>query len=633
MLCHVPGTNGWARHFRPNRVPSDDEHSLSDHVSIHYQTMELRLEDVIVLDHPHDALRRVTQHLDAHPNAKVVAFVQRPAPSNQGAETPQRHALRVSADLLPWLDTEKVIVAEPQLFPKSILREFGSMLTPELATSVTASLAVFKTTQLRNHLAQMSKELGEKATVSDLSVFLNRLGYSSVSVPVAETQLESLSFLQPEDQVPREWDAYVEHVNRVAAKLPTNFFATFAAVLTPHARPRVLLDASGLTNTVNGTARTVFGFLRDLDVALQRQELEWDVTVIMGAAPWNEFSQTLRHLRAVSSFAELDSRFDLGLALTPLTSMDRCINLTQTCLRWGVVHLDVIALRALTHFSQQTSAREALRFYAEFADLVVFISNFSRDDAEALVAPQQFASAEVILMGVPDDFAQAAVSERQASLENGTIFIAGNDAAHKQTELAATALLEAGHRVVTISHQPPLHARHSVLSPGSLSDEALKSVMNASPLVVFPSTYEGFGLPIAEAALLTKPIVLSESAVNREVVMTLHITNVRYFENFAELPALVEQLVNANKSAPSYHVPMRKISDFNSEIRQALTRLLDQPVNVDCALRRWNVVRFVAAAAEERETRVSLELQSHFRESLTLRGLVSRVRRKFRRSS
>jgi glycosyltransferase involved in cell wall biosynthesis len=57
-----------------------------------------------------------------------------------------------------------------------------------------------------------------------------------------------------------------------------------------------------------------------------------------------------------------------------------------------------------------------------------------------------------------------------------------------------------------------------VLLPGFVSDDVLRLLYQAADLVVFPSLYEGFGLPVAEALACDAPVIGSDGSAVRELL-------------------------------------------------------------------------------------------------------------------
>jgi glycosyltransferase involved in cell wall biosynthesis len=57
-----------------------------------------------------------------------------------------------------------------------------------------------------------------------------------------------------------------------------------------------------------------------------------------------------------------------------------------------------------------------------------------------------------------------------------------------------------------------------IVLPGFVDDDFLPALYNAADLFVFPSFYEGFGLPVVEAMACGRPIVCSSATALPEVV-------------------------------------------------------------------------------------------------------------------
>jgi glycosyltransferase involved in cell wall biosynthesis len=109
------------------------------------------------------------------------------------------------------------------------------------------------------------------------------------------------------------------------------------------------------------------------------------------------------------------------------------------------------------------------------------------------------------------------------------VFIVGNRKPHKNEERALQAFLNAnisrGIKIVfngsvssslkdIIEHQG---ANERVLFMGHLSSTDLASVYKGAELLLFPSLYEGFGLPVIEAMACGTPVITSNSTSLKEI--------------------------------------------------------------------------------------------------------------------
>ena len=112
--------------------------------------------------------------------------------------------------------------------------------------------------------------------------------------------------------------------------------------------------------------------------------------------------------------------------------------------------------------------------------------------------------------------------------QGGFVLAVGNLAAHKNlTALGALAqsLAQSGIKLVitggfggkAFREMPAMKLPEPALYIGRVSDAELKALYGAAGCFVFPSRYEGFGLPVAEAMRCGCPVVASGIPVLREI--------------------------------------------------------------------------------------------------------------------
>jgi glycosyltransferase involved in cell wall biosynthesis len=129
-----------------------------------------------------------------------------------------------------------------------------------------------------------------------------------------------------------------------------------------------------------------------------------------------------------------------------------------------------------------------------------------------------------------------------------------------------------------------------VVPSGDLADEEVEALLAHCSLVLFPSQYEGFGLPILEAAHHGKPVLYCASDVGDEIAeLARPYVPVEAFETFDELPAKIGRLLGRAPVVRAEDVPpLRSLDDYHREVFALLVDLARQPYTDFDGLRdRW----------------------------------------------
>ena len=247
--------------------------------------------------------------------------------------------------------------------------------------------------------------------------------------------------------------------------------------------------------------------------------------------------------------------------------------------------------------------REAmLRDAAGHADLLVAISAFARDEwlATGLVSPERM---RVVSLRLASRLA-AAAEQPQALAAYGLqpgryLLYPANGWPHKNHAalLAAFAAarvagLDPAMRLVLPGAQDAvrerlagevhaLHLDEQVVTPGFVSDDALATLLRHARAMVFPSLYEGFGLPVLEAMEAGVPVACSGTTALREVAGDAALLFdperpediARALVAVAGDDALREALVHRGRArAAAYADTARMVREYAEILKQAAAR-------------------------------------------------------------
>jgi glycosyltransferase involved in cell wall biosynthesis len=178
--------------------------------------------------------------------------------------------------------------------------------------------------------------------------------------------------------------------------------------------------------------------------------------------------------------------------------------------------------------------RLILEFFVEQsvrrASYVLTLSEFSRSQiiTRLRITPERVQAIYLAPRLREKSFAHGSASFSAQPVEQGTPYIIAfsshspnkNIPRLLQAFAYAKMQYQLPHHLVLVGH-PPDQA-FGVIGPGIhftgyLEDAALQEVLTGAQLLVFPSTYEGFGLPILEAMAQGIPVVCSDQASLPEV--------------------------------------------------------------------------------------------------------------------
>lgn len=493
---------------------------------------------------------------------------------------------------------------------------------------------------------------------NDFCMRINGMGYSSVLANRAfvlhaasssfgeqrRHELDARNFRILEERFPY----YTESVTRFA-ELGYEAADRFADLLVPPTEPRphrVLLDVHHLSKHYDGTTKNVLSLIELLSESPRE-----GIDVALAAYPdVAEFFHLERYGMRVLDYDQIDEIFDLGITAVPITSVGQLAKLTRHCARIAMSFLDAIALRTYALVSTTPMKPTVVQTALRWADRVITISSGALADMEELYpgALDGVRNRTVVITqgsgraigGDHEGLGSISVltsSARAAIAAGGYALVVGNGFAHKQVVPTLEGLAGSGVPVIAMGDRL-LAARYPdvpILVSGTLTEEEMEALYEGAAVVVCPSAYEGFGLSLAEAAQHGKRVVAFDTVVAREVVDTLGLDGVEFFQHFDELRGAVTRAIEAG-DVPRAEV--RSLREYASDFWAASIALLDAPIDLAHLRARDREVLPLIAIGEgalntaTRLLRLNTEIleSTSFRLARALAGVSGRARRALR---
>lgn len=124
------------------------------------------------------------------------------------------------------------------------------------------------------------------------------------------------------------------------------------------------------------------------------------------------------------------------------------------------------------------------------------------------------------------------------------ILVIGNHFEHKRVPATVDALATAFPREKIVALGIKADSRRNVVAygSGSLSETTLLNLVRDAKFVVFPSLYEGFGIPVLESLALSKPVLARSIPVIEDIRRRIHAeNNLLLYDSTSELVAILKK--------------------------------------------------------------------------------------------
>lgn len=225
--------------------------------------------------------------------------------------------------------------------------------------------------------------------------------------------------------------------------------------------------------------------------------------------------------------------------------------------------------------------RKQFRHSCEEAEKIIAISHFTKTEIEEYYGTSS-QKIEVIYNGVSQDFSPPSadiISEVRKKYSNGEKFFLSAGAIHprkntafliKAFDLFKSKTKSKAKLLFTGSIRIPFHEWNSIIDSSSFREDILHlgyldkdkfaSVMSGAHALLYLSSYEGFGLPVAEAICCNVPVLAAQSSAPSEIGSDAILT---CNENDLNDTAEKMQSLDTNES-------LRKILRVNSSERKKL---------------------------------------------------------------
>ncbi len=320
-----------------------------------------------------------------------------------------------------------------------------------------------------------------------------------------------------------------------------------AAYPASGARRRLLLNCRGLTTLHNGTSKCVLGML-DGFAAL---DAPWQIDILADAAATEFHGIAARYPQFNRLSGDVPGGYAAAVMLNQPWAVETVAEMHRAAFVIGFNILDTIGWDIL--FPAPERLEWAWRFVARHSDMLMYISGFSQDRFRTRFPVAPGVTEQVVHLSFLTD--EHALRRFQGMPPGEHVLLFGNSYDHKGIAPTLRLLAEAFplQDFAVLGGQGPAVAGVHVIPSGELSEDEVHRLVATARAVVYPSFYEGFGLPVVESLAYGRPVLVRRCPLWTEVAAHSRLPG-RLIE-FDDPASLIEGLGRVLSGSPPPGLP------------------------------------------------------------------------------
>ena len=156
----------------------------------------------------------------------------------------------------------------------------------------------------------------------------------------------------------------------------------------------------------------------------------------------------------------------------------------------------------------------------QLADHIITVSRFTQQELQELLPATSQLPVTITHLGVSPESFHPHPALKEKVPDKYYLFVGSNDC-RKQVDIAIQAVNENNDLPLLVAGWEgwgqPIEPSEKVIPLGYVSEEMLKELYCNAECLIYPSAYEGFGLPILEAMQCGCPVITTDQASMKEV--------------------------------------------------------------------------------------------------------------------
>ena len=332
------------------------------------------------------------------------------------------------------------------------------------------------------------------------------------------------------------------------------------------------IDFSYLAPIFNGSSEYATSILSQAIEILKQKQLTFQI--IADDSVVQKFHLEVYKDYLIESAKCENSFYNLLFIPQQIYSVSAIEKINKICFKFVFTMLDVIALRC-RYLGEPRGLDIASSIAYKYADTVLGLSKASSKDIESFFNERTiFRNVKPVLLTKEMEFSASEEIIEDEIIKEEFILVMGNAYKHKAIEKTLNELYDTKLNLVILGDDlisPKFRKRFKVFPSGRISNQLMDTFYKKSSLILYPSLYEGFGLPVLAALQLGKKILVFDSEINRELKKEFDKSNLIFlFQSFSDLPSYIEKVLKIPSDKNNNLTVSRTWKEVSSETTKIL---------------------------------------------------------------
>ena len=296
--------------------------------------------------------------------------------------------------------------------------------------------------------------------------------------------------------------------------------------------------------------------------------------------------------------SNIKGTFHLAFSPSQIIQIKHMLILNRVSLRYIFCMQDVISIRSNYLLINDYERWDVFKKSIQYCAAMTSISQFSLNDTIGYFYSefeQRKIRTRVIYHGISEE--EIIISDDQLPFDE-YYMVFGNFYKHKFLKETLPYLKQINKNFIILGSSSNGSISDNVygFKSGSLSDKFVNLLVYNAKAILFPSVYEGFGLPILDGIRYDKKVIATNNELNRELKKAFDnfSENMYLFDKLDDLEPIVEAI--DKDSIPYYKNGKKEVRTWDivaQELESFLDSVVNSDVDMDLLKSRWEDMRYI----------------------------------------